>query len=71
MPGLSEGLRVRIVRRPPSRVLEGVDLSMHAFEEGGVYQVDATVANVLILWEYAEPISDSASERSAGGRRRR
>jgi hypothetical protein len=70
MSGLAHGLRVRIVRRPPSRMLEGVDLSTHAFEEGGVYQVDAPVANVLILWEYAEPINDSASDRSAVPRRR-
>jgi len=51
-------------------MLEGVDLSTHTFEEGGVYQVDAPVANVLILWEYAEPVNDSASDRSAVPRRR-
>ena len=70
MSGLARGLKVRIVRRPPSRMLEGVDLGTRVFEEGRVYEVEPTVANVLILWEYAEPLVDSAADRSAGPRRR-
>ena len=69
MPGVARALRVRIVRRPPSRMLEGVDLGMRAYEEGRVYEVEPTVANVLILWEYAEPVVGSA-DRSAVPRRR-
>ena len=51
-------------------MLEGVDLGTHSFQEGRVYHVEPTVANVLILWEYAQPVNDSAPERSAVTRRR-
>jgi len=51
-------------------MLEGVDLGAHAFEAGGVYEVEPTVANVLILWEYAEPVIGSAADRRAVPRRR-
>jgi hypothetical protein len=47
-------LRVRIRRVPPSRVLEGVDVSAYGFRKGRVYELDTRVANVLLGWDYAE-----------------
>jgi len=46
-------MSVRILRVPPARVLEGVDLTPFAFERGRAYDVDPQVARVLILWDYA------------------
>jgi hypothetical protein len=47
-------MNVRIRRVPPSPMLEGVDLRPYNFEEGHAYDVDPSVAKVLILWDYAE-----------------
>jgi hypothetical protein len=46
--------RVRIRRVPPTRVLEGVDVSAYGFRAGQVYELDTRVANVLLAWDYAE-----------------
>jgi hypothetical protein len=47
-------MRIRILRVPPSRTLEGVDLGAYQFERGRVYDVDDRVARVLVVWSYAE-----------------
>ncbi len=50
-------MKVRVLRVPPSRALEGIDLRPYQFQEGNVYELDPRVARVLILWEYAERVS--------------
>ena len=52
-------MRVRILRVPPSRTLEGVDLAPYRFEQGRTYDVDDVVARVLVVWSYAERIGNS------------
>lgn len=39
---------------PPSELLEGFDLRPYQFREGQTYEVTSRVANVLIVWGYAE-----------------
>jgi hypothetical protein len=48
-------VRIRIRKVPPSTQLEGFDLRPFAFREGGVYDVGHPLAEVLIVWGYAEP----------------
>ena len=50
-------VRVRVLRVPPSRALEGIDLCPYQLREGSVYDLDAQVAKVLIVWKYAEQVS--------------
>jgi hypothetical protein len=59
MPVLARGVKVRVLRPPPSRILEGVDLGARPFEQGRVYELEPAVANVLVLWEYAVLINHS------------
>jgi hypothetical protein len=59
-------MKVRVVRVPPSRALEGIDLRPYKFQEGGIYDLDPRVARVLILWKYAERIP-----ATGGGRKRK
>jgi hypothetical protein len=63
MPALARGLKVRVLRPPPTRILEGVDLGAQPFEQGRVYELEPAVANVLVLWEYAVRISHSRRSR--------
>jgi len=56
MPALARGVTVRILRPPPSRMLEGVDLGPRRFEAGHVYELAPDVANVLVVWEYAQRV---------------
>ena len=37
-------------------MLEGIDLGCYRFETGNVYEVELRVAEVLIVWNYAERI---------------
>jgi hypothetical protein len=46
--------RIRIKKVPPSGSLEGIDLRPYQFLEGQVYGVSARLAEVLIVWGYAE-----------------
>ena len=52
-------MKVRILRAPPSRVLEGVDLGPQPFEKGRIYDLEPRVAKVLVVWDYAERIGES------------
>ena len=68
-------MRIRILRVPPSRTLEGVDLGHYRFEHGRIYDVDDVVARVLVVWSYAERIgsgvpSDKRSVERSELRRR-
>jgi len=56
-------MKVRVLRVPPSRALEGVDLRPYKFQEGHVYDLDPRVAKVLILWKYAEPVRATRGSR--------
>jgi len=47
-------MRVRILRAPPARILEGVDLGAYRFQPGATYELERRVADVLIVWNYAE-----------------
>ena len=63
-------MKVRILRTPPARILEGVDLGQHRFQSGGTYEVERHVADVLIVWGYAErvdsePILPSGNKQPA------
>jgi hypothetical protein len=49
-------MKVRVLRVPPSRILEGIDLRPYNLREGGVYDLESPVANVLIVWKYAERV---------------
>jgi hypothetical protein len=53
-------MRVRILRAPPARILEGVDLGSYRFEPGGTYEIERRVAEVLIVWNYAERLDPNA-----------
>jgi len=52
-------MKVRILRAPPSRLLEGIDLGPQRFEQGHIYDLEPRVARVLVVWDYAERIGDS------------
>jgi len=51
-------VKVRILRIPPARTLEGVDLASFHFEQGHTYELDSRVARVLVVWDYAERIGE-------------
>lgn len=63
MPALTRGVKVRVLRPPPSRVLEGVDLGASPLQKGRVYELEPIVANVLLLWEYAVRVNRPKSQR--------
>ena len=52
-------MKVRILRVPPSRILEGVDLGPYRFDTGHLYELELHVAKVLVVWNYAEYVWDS------------
>jgi hypothetical protein len=56
-------MKVRVLRVPPSRALEGIDLRPFTFREGNVYDLEPRVAKVLILWKYAEPVRNTPAPR--------
>jgi hypothetical protein len=49
-------MKVRVLRVPPSLVLEGIDLRPYKLQEGNLYELEPQVAKVLIVWEYAERV---------------
>jgi hypothetical protein len=49
-------VKVRVLRVPPSRALEGIDLRPYKLQEGNVYDLEPQVAKVLIVWKYAERV---------------
>ena len=42
-------VKVRVLRVPPSRALEGIDLRPYGLQKGNVYELDPQVAQVLIV----------------------
>ena len=56
-------MKVRLLRVPPSRALEGIDLRPYKLQEGNVYELEPQVAKVLIVWKYAERVSRSRSRK--------
>jgi hypothetical protein len=54
-------MKVRLLRVPPSRALEGIDLRPYKFQQGNVYDLDPRLAKVLILWKYAERVPGAKS----------
>ena len=56
-------MKIRILRVPPSQVLEGVDLGPYRFDKGHIYELDVRVGTVLVVWGYAERIGED--DRSA------
>jgi len=56
-------MKVRVLRVPPSRALEGIDLRPYKLREGDVYDLEPQVAKVLLVWEYAERVSRPGSRK--------
>jgi hypothetical protein len=50
-------------------VLKGIDLREYAFREGWLYEVDATVARVLLSSGYAERHPKPVTPKKAGADR--
>ena len=59
---MSISMKIRILRVPPARTLEGVDLGLYQFEQGRTYDVEPRVAKVLVVWDYAERIGEEVSK---------
>ena len=49
-------MKVRVLRVPPSRALEGIDLLPYKLKEGNVYDLEPQVAKVLLVWKYVERV---------------
>ena len=56
-------VKVRVLRVPPSRALEGIDLRPYKLREGNVYDLEPQVAQVLIVWKYAERVADARGSK--------
>jgi hypothetical protein len=52
-------MRVRILRAPPARFLEGIDLGPAKLQPGSIHELSHKIADVLIVWEYAERVVES------------
>jgi hypothetical protein len=60
-------VRVRVLRTPPSRFLEGIDLRPYELREGSVQEVEPEVARVLTVWKYAERVPRPRDRRKPKG----
>ena len=60
-------VKVRVLRVPPSRALEGIDLRPYRLQKGNVYELDPQVAQVLIVWKYAEPVNRPRGRKKPRG----
>jgi hypothetical protein len=49
---------VRIVKVPPARFLEGLDLDPYKLRRLEIRELARPVADVLVAWEYAEPFAE-------------
>jgi hypothetical protein len=58
-------VKVRLLKVPPSRVLEGIDLRPYKLQEGNVYDLEPEVAKVLIVWKYAERVAGTGDLRKS------
>jgi hypothetical protein len=56
---------IRILRPPPTRRLEGIDLRPYFFEPGDICDVDGAVADLLVAWSYAERLHGTAARRTS------
>ena len=61
-------MKVRILRVPPARILEGIDLGPFRFEQGHTYKLESRVARVLVMWDYAERIGEHDPSNSPATR---
>ena len=53
-------MRVRVVKAPPARVLEGLDLRPFKLKVGETFELPRALATVLVAWGYARPARASA-----------
>jgi hypothetical protein len=58
-------VKVRLLRVPPSRALEGIDLRPYKLREGNVYDLEPQVATVLIVWKYAERVAGAGGSKKS------
>jgi len=56
---------------PPTGSLEGFDLTPYHFQAGQVYDVPSRLAEVLVLWGYAELELRRKSRDEAADKKRR
>jgi hypothetical protein len=56
---------------PPTDSLEGFDLTPYQFQAGQVYDVPSRLAEVLVLWGYAELEMRRKSRDQAADKKRR
>jgi hypothetical protein len=64
--------RIKLRGVPPTGSLEGFDLTPYHFQAGQVYDVPSRLAEVLVLWGYAElEIRRKSSDEAADKKRRR
>ena len=56
---------------PPTGRLEGFDLTPYHFQAGQVYDVPSRLADVLVLWGYAERERRRISRDEAADKKRR
>lgn len=56
---------------PPTGSLEGFDLAPYHFQAGQVYDVPSRLAEVLVLWGYAELEMRRRSRAEAPDKKRR
>jgi hypothetical protein len=64
-------MKVRIRGVPPTSILEGFDLHPYRFQAGQVYNVPSRLAEVLVLWGYAELETLRESRGEAADKKRR
>jgi len=48
-------MRVRVIKAPPARVLEGLDLRPFKLKVGETCELPRALATVLVAWGYARP----------------
>ena len=63
-------MRVRVVKAPPARVLEGLDLRPYGLKVGQTSELPSVLADILIAWGYARPARATArpTKRPRSGR---
>lgn len=68
MPSRSSLSIIRIRQVPPTTgYLEPFDLGSYAFRVGRMYRVPRGVADVLIAWNYAEPVQEASESPPDNG----
>jgi hypothetical protein len=62
-------MRVRVIKAPPARVLEGLDLQPYKLKVGRTCELPRALAGILAAWGYAR--SAGASSSAGPGKKRR